>query len=80
VSKKQVFFVAVIGFVDLAPPGTKAGDDVVVLRGCAVPLVVRRIEEHFELAGDAHVCGMMEGEIIDKLAAGAMKIGNLVFE
>jgi hypothetical protein len=80
VTEKRAFFVTEAGYMGLAPLGTKAGDGVAVLLGCAVPLVMRRSDDYFELVGDTYVCGMMEGEIIDEVDAGVMELGNLVFE
>jgi len=37
-----------------------------VIVGCDVPLVLRRVEEHYDLIGDCYVEGIMQGEAMRK--------------
>lgn len=59
------FFITNDGYMGLAPPGTLAGDQVCVLLGCEVPLVIRRHEGQYLLVGSCYVYRMMHGEILE---------------
>lgn len=37
-------------------------DKVVIILGCASPLVLRAVESHYELVGECYVHGIMHGE------------------
>ncbi|KAK4949812.1 hypothetical protein LTR10_011654 [Elasticomyces elasticus] len=55
--------------VGLAPPDAKVGDQVCVLYGCSVPVILRRLAVSegklcWKLVGDAYVHGVMDGEAI----------------
>ena len=47
----------------------RVGDKVVVVRGCAAPLLFRQVEgsTNYHLVGAAFVHGIMKGEALDKL-------------
>lgn len=38
-----------------------------VLLGCNVPLIIRRMADHYLLVRDSHIYGMMSGEIVQEL-------------
>lgn len=55
--------------VGLAPQYAKVGDQVCILYGCSVPVVLRRLPHahgipSWSLIGDAYVHGIMDGEVI----------------
>lgn len=52
------------GHVGLVPACTVVGDAVVVLHGCPVPVVMRKLEEKWEIVGTCYVHGIMEGEVV----------------
>jgi hypothetical protein len=55
------------GYLCLVPLQAKAGDKIMIVAGCAAPLVLRRSgpsESRFQLVGDAYVHGAMFGEHI----------------
>jgi hypothetical protein len=53
------------GDLGIAHQGAKAGDEVVVVVGAAVPFVVREIEGGaYVLIGEAFVHGAMDGEVL----------------
>ncbi|OCK74923.1 HET-domain-containing protein [Lepidopterella palustris CBS 459.81] len=60
------------GYVGLAASGAEVGDQVVLARGCRVPLVLRRRGEKdgdgegWRFVGDAYVHGMMYGECFEE--------------
>jgi hypothetical protein len=57
------------GLVGASPCRTRAGDALVVLFGCSIPLVLRRIGEReaWQVIGEAYVHGFMNGEVADLL-------------
>ncbi len=55
----------------LAPQPAEVGDEVWVLLGCDVPMILRKCDGHYILVGECFVYGMMEGEQTkDLLASG----------
>jgi hypothetical protein len=42
------------------------GDEVFVLRGCKLPVILRRIEDRYRLVGAGYVHGIMDGEAIEE--------------
>jgi len=55
--------------VGLIPQNAKVGDQVCILYGCSVPIVLRKLpssnnEYCWQLIGDAYVYGVMDGEVI----------------
>lgn len=64
-TKEMSFIMTENGYMGLAPVGTQVGDEVVVLLGCPVPLVLRRQNEKFQVIGDTYVYGLMEGQAFE---------------
>ncbi|KAG5655200.1 hypothetical protein KAF25_010934 [Fusarium avenaceum] len=52
------------GYIGLSHPQTQVGDEVTILFGAAVPIVLRRYPEGCIVIGQSYVHGMMDGEII----------------
>jgi hypothetical protein len=55
------------GWIGLAPMASLVGDEIFILHGCTVPVVLRRQEEgdgteFFQLVGECYIHGMMDGE------------------
>ena len=75
------------GFVGWAPDNmygkpqdqTRVGDVICVVFGCSVPLVVRPLEERWQVVGEAYVQGFMDGEALALLASGQCKESTFVF-
>ncbi|KAH7061713.1 heterokaryon incompatibility protein-domain-containing protein [Paraphoma chrysanthemicola] len=58
------------GYIGLVPDCSEVGDDVYLLGGVTVPLVLRQKNEHkFVLVGDSYIHGVMEGEVAETLSA-----------
>ena len=53
------------GHIGMAPCRARPGDAVVVLFGCSIPLVLRRVgmREAWRVIGEAYVDGLMNGEV-----------------
>jgi hypothetical protein len=62
------------GFMGLAPQLAEVGDEVWVLLGCDVPMLLRKCDDYYILVGECFVYGIMEGEQTkDLLASGPPK-------
>jgi hypothetical protein len=60
----------ILGF---APFSSQEGDFVCVLRGCSVPVILRRTSgDHYVFVGEAYVHGTMDGEIMDQVKRGRL--------
>jgi Heterokaryon incompatibility protein (HET) len=57
----------------LVPGTAKDGDIICILVGCALPLVLRRIDDHFIVIGESYVHGFMCGEILELERKGKVK-------
>jgi hypothetical protein len=57
------------GLLALAPANAAAGDEVYVLLGCSVPVLLRKsvCGESFRLIGECFVMGLMNGEAMERL-------------
>ncbi|KAH6276611.1 hypothetical protein HBI40_056690 [Parastagonospora nodorum] len=56
-------------FVGLVPPNARIGDQICILYGCSVPVVLRKLESpdqtlQWQFVGDAYVHGIMDGEFL----------------
>ncbi|KAL2063855.1 hypothetical protein VTL71DRAFT_4349 [Oculimacula yallundae] len=60
------------GYMGLAPIQTQSGDQICVLYGCSVPVVLREEHEGFNLIGECYVHGLMRGEAIDLARDGVL--------
>jgi hypothetical protein len=58
------------GYIGRGRELVKAGDIVCILLGCAVPMVLRPIDGHYELVAEAYVPGIMHGEAMTALKEG----------
>lgn len=62
----------------LAPQGAKAGDEVFVLFGGQVLYVLRPVGGMYRFLGECYVHGLMDGEVLDILAAGLAEVSEVV--
>jgi hypothetical protein len=56
------------GYLGLGPKGSKPGDVVAVLKGCDVPVVLRRNTDHFKHVGTSFILGLMDGELAGRVS------------
>jgi hypothetical protein len=56
------------GYLGLGPRSLKKEDEVALLKGGMVPLVIRKTDNNFELVGDCYVHGIMHGEAFSEEA------------
>ncbi|KAK3320217.1 heterokaryon incompatibility protein-domain-containing protein [Cercophora scortea] len=70
------------GRLGLAAPGAQVGDRIVIVEGCAAPLMVRRVlvrgDACYQLVGDAYVHGVMDGEVVEKVSEADWRTITLV--
>jgi hypothetical protein len=62
---KLAFIMTSSGYMGLAPKWTQVGDQVCVLLGCCIPLVLRYAEGCYSLVGSCFVLGLMDGEMLN---------------
>lgn len=62
------------GYFGVGPLGIQPGDMVVVLWGCDVPLVVRKVEDCYVLVGSCFVLGFMDGEARQMVKEGKRRL------
>lgn len=67
------FFDTNDGHLGLAPKGTLPGDSVCVLKGCGVPVVLRKSGNQYLHVGTCFVLGFMEGETRPLLMQGILE-------
>jgi hypothetical protein len=68
------FFTNSTGYIGLlvSKHGAQTGDQVVLLRGAPMPMILRRRNGHFQLIGRCYVQDLMRGEYwVSKIHAGA---------
>ena len=61
------------GNIGLAPSGVRREDQVCVLLGCLVPLILRLKDRRSQVIGDAYIHGMMHDEAIYGIASGTFR-------
>jgi hypothetical protein len=57
----------------LVPDTAQNGDIICILVGCALPLVLRKVEDHFIVIGESYIHGFMCGEILNMEKRGEIK-------
>ncbi|KAF5536490.1 triacylglycerol lipase II precursor [Fusarium napiforme] len=63
------FYKSAKGLFALLPKDSRVGDSVWILKGCRLPVVLRRSVTHddsYELVGGGYVYGVMNGELLEK--------------
>jgi hypothetical protein len=50
------------GYFGVAPMYTLPGDRVAIIKGCSVPLIVRKVGERFKVLGCSYIYGLMDGD------------------
>lgn len=52
------------GSIGIGPKSTQPGDQIALVMGCRVPLVLRQHGDFYRLVGPCYVAGMMQGEAV----------------
>ncbi|KAI9730146.1 MAG: hypothetical protein M1818_008240 [Claussenomyces sp. TS43310] len=58
------------GYLGLGPVPAQKGDQICVLLGCSVPVVIRKVEDCHILIGECYIHKLMDGQALDLLAKG----------
>lgn len=74
------FFVTETGYMGLTSGTVRAGNEVAVLLGCNLPVVIRPEGNHHLIVAAAHVYGMMHGEMMDAEREGKLQRQELLFK
>ncbi|KAI1455534.1 HET-domain-containing protein [Annulohypoxylon moriforme] len=64
------FFITKRGRMGLGPPEIQPNDNVAILKGCHVPLVLRQTGDYMIVVGEAYVSALMNGELVSELTEG----------
>jgi hypothetical protein len=72
--RKRRIFETGRGYLGVGPADMTAGDVLVVLDGCNMPAVLRRVGEGWFFLGLAFVVGLMEGEVEEMLEKGKVEV------
>lgn len=63
-STNRRLFVTDNGYIGLGPVKMRKGDQICILYGCSVPIVLRKVSGGVTLVGDAYLHGLMDGEAL----------------
>jgi hypothetical protein len=74
------FFHTKKGLLGISKGGAQPGDQVCILRGCKVPVLLRKAKEEswYEVADTCFILGYMDGEVAEQYSAGLLR--KQVFE
>jgi hypothetical protein len=61
-SVNRTFFISRKGYMGMGPEIMEKEDMICVILGCNVPLVLRKVRDHYLLVGECFVWGLMDGE------------------
>jgi hypothetical protein len=62
IAEQRVFFTTSSGYIGTGPPCMQAGDEVSLLSGVYVPIILREEGPHYQVVGASYVHGLMLGE------------------
>ncbi|KAH8751883.1 heterokaryon incompatibility protein-domain-containing protein [Hyaloscypha finlandica] len=63
-SVNRTFFISRKGYMGMGPEIMEKEDMICVILGCNVPLVLRKVRDHYLLVGECFVWGLMDGEAV----------------
>lgn len=66
-SRDTTMFNTSSGSIGICPRNIRRGDAVAIIRGCRVPVILRKQEQYFRLVGPAYVSGIMQGEALSRI-------------
>ncbi|KAF2804802.1 uncharacterized protein BDZ99DRAFT_480825 [Mytilinidion resinicola] len=73
-------FLTSTGYVGLGPFGICEGDQICILLGAKLPLVIRSAGDTYQVVGPCFIYGMMDGEMMEKLDKGELALQELTFK
>jgi hypothetical protein len=74
-------FTTVRGYIGIGSRTLSASDRVCILKGCALPLIVRSSEgqEHVQVVGECYIQGYMDGEISQNIGVDGLRWEKICF-
>ncbi|KAF7877307.1 hypothetical protein EAF04_000990 [Stromatinia cepivora] len=73
---KRRFLVSNTGVIGLGPWNSSKDDLICILPGCRFPVILRKIDDHYILMGEAYIDGFMYGEGIRGVQNGLYDLGT----
>ncbi|KAI1141067.1 HET-domain-containing protein [Hypoxylon sp. FL0543] len=73
-STNRLFYATNTGYVGLGPSDTEEGDQVVILLGNVLPVILRKEEDHHVVVGETYTHGIMNGEIATNLVNSSLTV------
>jgi hypothetical protein len=70
---RRKLFITEQGLIGLGPISAEKGDDVTIVLGCNVPVILRQDKDQWRFIGESFVCGIMDGEIVEGVDLEAVK-------
>ncbi|KAH8767821.1 heterokaryon incompatibility protein-domain-containing protein [Hyaloscypha finlandica] len=71
------YFISPKGFMGLAKFRAQATDKICILLGASVPFVLRKVDDHYLLVGEAYIRGLMGGEAIIMMQKEEVKVETI---
>jgi len=65
------------GYLGIAPRFSRPGDVVAILKGCKVPLILRKHKDHYIIIGTSSIPGLMEGEAKELCESGRARFEDI---
>lgn len=53
------------------------GDKIYIILGCALPVILRKVDNGYRLIGDSYVHGIMKGEVMEELQKGNVELEDI---
>ena len=61
------------GYIGLGPIVTRKSDMICILYGCSVPVILRKVGDHYLFIGECYVQGLMDGQALELLQMGTAR-------
>lgn len=60
--------------------GIQKDDVVCILLGCYMPLIIRKMADHYLLVGNAYIYGLMNGEALQDIQGSKANVEDIIFQ
>ena len=67
-------FTTMKGYLGVGPQLLRSGDNICILLGCNVPVILRPAGQGYSVIGECYVDGIMDGEVMEFLRAGEVQL------
>lgn len=76
----QCFFLTAKGYMGIGCRGIQKDDVVCVLLGYNMPLIIRKMANHYLLVGNAYIYGLMNGEALQDIQGSKANVEDIIFQ